>query len=119
MPGYKVLIADTDNSKRTSGVFDTADEAIAACKLIVDELLQPGMTATALTAQCARFGNGPVIVPVDPDGTPVAFCARTYAEQRCQVLGAKPPLVFPADWEDVTAEYAGTVFSIVGVKLTK
>ena len=38
-----------------SGVFDTADEAVAASKLIVDEclepMLQPGMTATALYVQ--------------------------------------------------------------------
>jgi hypothetical protein len=65
------------------------------------------------------FRQRPVLVPVDPDDAPVGFSAWDYAKERCQVLGAKPPLVFPADWEDVTAEYAGTVFSIVGVKPTK
>jgi hypothetical protein len=112
VPGYKVLFDD----KLTNDVFDTADEAIAACKLIVDELLQPGMTATALSEQCARFNNGPFVVPVDPNDPPVPFSAWAYAKERCQVLGAKPPLVFPADWEDVTAEYSGTVLGIVGVK---
>jgi hypothetical protein len=113
MPGYKVLIADTDNSKCTSGVFDTADEAIAACKLIVDERLLPGMTATALSEQCARFNNGPL------NDAPAAFSASVYAKERCKVMAAKTPLVFPADWEDVTAEYVGTVVSIVGVRTPK
>jgi hypothetical protein len=111
VPGYKVLIDDTGN---TSDVFATAVEAIAACKLIVDERLRPGMTATALREQCARFGNGPFVVPVDSKGPSAAFSASVYAKERCKVMAAKTPLVFPADWEDVTAEYAGTVFSIVG-----
>jgi hypothetical protein len=112
VPGYKVLINNND-------LFATAEEAIAACKRIVDECMRPGMTATALREQCVRFGNGPLVVPVDPNDAPVAFSAWAYAEQRCQVLGAKSPLVFPADWEDVTAAYAGTVISIVGMKPTK
>jgi hypothetical protein len=64
--GYKVLIDDNfhfmDESERIQhGVFATADEAIAACKLIVDEclkpMLQPGMTATALYVQYKGFGD--------------------------------------------------------------
>jgi hypothetical protein len=111
-----------DESERlTHGTFESADEAIAACKLIVDEclepMLRPGITATALYEQ--EFGDGPFVVPVDPNDAPVAFSAWAYAKERCQVLGAKPPLVFPADWENITAEYTGTAISFVGVKPTK
>jgi hypothetical protein len=61
LAGYKVLIDDNfhfmDESERvTYGVFATANEAIAECKAIVDECLEPmlqsGMTATALYEQC-------------------------------------------------------------------
>ena len=98
--GYKVLIDDnyhfTDESERIQhGVFDTADEAIAACKLIVDECLdeQPGMSATALYEQYQGFGDDPFIMPVDSNDAPAAFSAWEYAKERCEVLGAKPPLV--------------------------
>jgi hypothetical protein len=112
VPSYKLLFDD----KLTNDMFDTADEAVAACKLIVDECLKPGMTSAALRKQCARFGNGPLVVPVDPNDAPVDFAAAAYAKERCQVLGAKPPLVFPPDWEDVTAKFEGTTISIVGAK---
>jgi hypothetical protein len=126
---YKVLIDDNyhfmDETERvTHGVFDTADEAIAACKRIVDEclkpMLQPGMTATALYDQYKGFGDDPFIVPVDPNDAPVSFSAWDYAEERCEVLAsAKTPLVFPPELENVTAQQAGTVVSIVGVEPTK
>jgi hypothetical protein len=104
--GYKVLIDSSDR------VFATADEAVAACKRIVDECLLPGTTAAALYES---FGDGPLIVPVDPADALVAFSAWAYAKERCEVLGARPPIVIPAD-EDVTADYVGTVISTVGVK---
>ena len=101
---------------------EMADEAIAACKRIVDECLEamllPGMTATALYEQYEGFGDDPFVMPVDPNDAPVAFSACAYAKERCQVLG-RTPLVFPADWEDVTADQAGAVISIVGVKPPK
>jgi hypothetical protein len=127
MSRYTVLIDDNfhyqDESERiTHGTFATAVEAIAECKRIVDEdlkgLLQPGITAPALYARYMGFGDGPFVVPVDPNDPRVPFSAPAYAEQRCKVMGAKTPILIPAD-EDVTAEYAGTVFSIVGVKPTK
>jgi hypothetical protein len=101
MAGYKVLIDDNfhfmDESERiTHGVFASADEAITACKHIVDECLkptQPGMTATALYEQYKGFGDDPFIMPVDPDDAPVSFSAWEYAKGRCEVLGAKTSLV--------------------------
>jgi hypothetical protein len=126
--GYKVLIDDNfhymDESERVEhGVFDTADEAVAACKRIVDECLEPmlqrGITAAALYEQYEGFGDDPFVMPVDPADARVAFSAWAYAKERCEVLGAKQPLAFPADWQDVTADHVGTVISIVGVKPTK
>ena len=128
MAGYKVLIDDNfhfmDESERLlHGVFATADEAIAACRRIVDEclkpMLQPGMTATALYEQYKGFGDDPFIVPVESTDAPVAFSAWAYAKERCDVLGAKTPLVFPPEWENVTADYIGKTISIVGVEPSK
>ena len=71
MAGYKVLIDDNfhfmDESGRiTHGVFATADEAVAACKKIVDDclvpMLGPGMTARALYEQYMGFGDDPFVV---------------------------------------------------------
>jgi hypothetical protein len=95
--GYKVLIDDNfhfmDEDERIQhGVFATADEAIAACKLIVDEclkpMLQPGMAATALYEQYKGFGDDPFIMPVDPNDAPLTFSAWAYAEKRCEVLAS-------------------------------
>jgi hypothetical protein len=95
---YKVLIDDNyhfmDESERiTHGVFDTADEAIAACKQIVDGCLEPmpGMTARALYEQYMAFGDDPFVMPVDPDDAPVAFSAWEYAEARCEAIIAGLP----------------------------
>ena len=98
--GYKVLIDDNyhfmnEDECITHGMFATADEAITACKLIVDEclepMLQPGMPATALYDQYRGFGDDPLIMPVDPNDAPVGFSAWAYAEERCQMLGAVMP----------------------------
>jgi hypothetical protein len=97
--GYKVLIDDNfhymdEDERVTHGVFGTADEAIAACKQIVDEclapMLQPGITAAALYDQYEGFGDDPFIVPVDPTDAPVAFSAWGYAKERCEVLADLP-----------------------------
>jgi len=95
--GYKVLIDDNyhymnEDYRDNGGVFDTAEEAITACKRIVDKCLQqPGMTATALYDQYKGFGDDPFIMPVDPDDAPVSFSAWEYAKERCEVLGTKTP----------------------------
>jgi hypothetical protein len=90
---YKVLIDDNfhymDESERvTHGVFATADEALAACRSIVDDFLtdalEPGMSATDLYERYVSFGDDPFIVPVDQKGAPVAFSAWEYARQRCE-----------------------------------
>ena len=101
MANYKVLIDDNfhfmdEDERVTHGLFATALEAVAACKLIVDEclepMIQPGMTAAALYEQYEGFGDDPFIVPVDPKDAPVDFSAWGYAKERCEaIIGALPP----------------------------
>jgi hypothetical protein len=95
--GYRVLIDDNfhymDESDRSElGVFATADEAIAACKRIVDDFLQsrykPGMSAEAMYDNYESFGDDPFIAPVDPKDPPVAFSAWAYARERSVILAA-------------------------------
>ena len=78
----------------TNGGFEKPDEAVAVCKLIVDEclerMLKPGMTAEVLFDLYAMFGDDfdlyamlgddPFIIPAH------AFSARDYAKERCEVL---------------------------------
>jgi hypothetical protein len=89
---YRVLIDDNfhyqDESERVQhGVFATAEEALAACRSIVDgfliDALKPGMSADALYESYTAFGEDPFIVPVDPGEAPVMFSAWEYARRRC------------------------------------
>jgi hypothetical protein len=80
-----------DESERvTHGVFATADEALAACRSIVDEFLvdafKPGMSATDLYDCYTSFGDDPFIMPVDQKDPAVAFSAWRYARERCEVI---------------------------------
>jgi len=72
------------------GVFPNADEAIAACKRIVDEYLEgafkPGISEQELYESYTMFGEDPFVCPVaDPDEA-VHFSAWAYAKERCNVL---------------------------------
>jgi hypothetical protein len=100
--GYKVLIDDNfhytnEDYRENGGVFATADEAVAACKLIVDECLKPmlgpGMTAKALYEQYEHFGDDPFVMPIDPKDAPVDFGAWEYAKERCEAIIAGLPAV--------------------------
>ena len=76
----------------TNGGFEKPDEAVAVCKLIVDEclerMLKPGMTAEVLFDLYAMLGDDPFIIPAH------AFSARDYAKERCEVLTQAPPANF-------------------------
>ena len=56
-----------EDARYQYGVFATSEEAIAACKAIVERCLQeafePGMGASALLSQYRMFGDDPFIVP--------------------------------------------------------
>jgi hypothetical protein len=93
MPHYRVLINDNarymDESERTDhGVFANADEAVAACKEIVDDELntmcRPGMIAKELYRLYVAFGPDPFVVPLNPKEPDLSFSAWTYAKERCQ-----------------------------------
>src|SRR5260370_24230843 len=93
MPSYKVLINDNahymDKSERADhGVFANADEAVAACKKIVDDDLnamwKPGTTARELYRLYVAFGPYPFVVPHSPNDPAVEFSAWTYAKKRRQ-----------------------------------
>ncbi len=98
MPSYRVLIYDShfmDESERADhGVFADADEAVAACKKIVDddlnEMWKPGMTAKELFKLFLGFGPDPFVVALDPKDPDVGFSAVGYAKQRCKDLVSKP-----------------------------
>ncbi len=95
MPKYRVLINDNahymDESEQDDhGVFANADEAIAACKEIVDDDLnamwKPGMTAKELYKLYVAFGPDPFVVPLGPKEPDVEFSAWTYAKEQCEHL---------------------------------
>lgn len=94
-PGkYRVLVDDnydyTDESKRwTLGDYDTWDEAVAACKQLVDECLQrcysAGMTAEQLEREYKAGGDDPFIVGDDRGRK---FSAWDYASERAREMCA-------------------------------
>jgi hypothetical protein len=71
------------------GTFDTADEALAACRRMVDEDLRehhnPGMSVADLFAAYRALGDDPFIVPVD-GAAMIEFSAWDYAEERCRAI---------------------------------
>lgn len=94
MTRYRVLVDDnfhyTEEDERSEfGVFDTVDEAIAACRDIVERSLvhlhRPGMTAGALLERYKSFGDDPFIV-TEGTGAKVEFSAWNYAETRCPAI---------------------------------
>ena len=95
MPKCRVLINDNahymDETERSNdGVFANADEAIAACKAIVDDELntmwKPGTTANELYELYIAFGPDPFVVPLNPKDPEVEFSAWRYAKEQCQEL---------------------------------
>jgi hypothetical protein len=95
MPRFRVLINDNahymDESERSEdGIFASADEAIAACKAIVDDELNTmckrGTTAAELYELYIAFGLDPFVVPLDPKDPDVEFSAWTYAKEKSKEL---------------------------------
>ena len=95
--GYAVLIDDNfhcmnEDERVFHGRFSTLDEAISACKEIVDEYLcaalEPGMTADDLYRSYTSFGEDPFIVGGPAGGPLVPFSAWDYAKQRSEQIVA-------------------------------
>jgi hypothetical protein len=99
---YTVLVNDNshymDDSQRYElGSFETLDEAIAACKKVVDECFgenSPRMTPGELYKQYTTFGEDPFIV--SEGGPSVAFSAWEYAKERCEEICAGSDRTGPA-----------------------
>jgi hypothetical protein len=101
LAGYRVLIDDNfhfmdEEDRYEHGVFGTADEAVTACKRVVDRclksMLKPDTTAAALYDQYVSFGEDPYVVAVDRTDAWVTFSAWDYAKEQCEVL-ARPGAV--------------------------
>jgi hypothetical protein len=101
---YTVMVDDNfhymDAGERWQlGTFETEQEAVAACKKIIDEWLalnhKPGMLAAELYGQYTTFGDDPYVVV--PEGAPpVHFSAHEYAHGRVQAMcPTLPPQVNP------------------------
>lgn len=98
MSPYKVLVDDNydyaDEERRYQyGVFPTAEEAIAACKGIVDSnlnhFMKPGMTASELYDAYTGFGDDPFIVGVNAGDELVRFSAWDYAKERSRFVASQ------------------------------
>ena len=113
MSPYKVMVDDNfhymaEDERWEYGTFATAEEALDACRRLVDEALmeeyRDGATAEQLFVRYTSFGDDPFIVALD-DADKVEFSARTYAEQRAAELtmprpggrGAPPGRARPAN----------------------
>jgi hypothetical protein len=92
MPKCRVLVNENarymDESERSElGVYADAEEAVAACKAMVDDELNTmhsrAMSAEELYQLYIGFGPDPFVVPVDPDAPDIEFSAWSYAKQRC------------------------------------
>jgi hypothetical protein len=77
------------------GTFSTLDEAVAACKQMVDEDLREftkgkKYTADELYDHYTLWGSDPFIVALNPKDDRPSFSAWNYAKERSHVLVAQP-----------------------------
>lgn len=88
---YRVLVDDNfhfmdEGSRYCAGEYDTAEEALARAKDIVESSLQevfkPGISAKQLYDQYVAFGGDPYIVGPEE----VSFSAWDYARDRAAQL---------------------------------
>jgi hypothetical protein len=98
MSVYVVLVDDNfhymdEQERLRHGAFLTKEEAVAACRELVDTWLadthKPGMTALELYELYVMFGEDPYVVP--PSGAvEVEFSARAYARERAGTVCGQP-----------------------------
>ena len=91
---YQVFVDDNyhyqdEDERYKLGDFATFEEAVTACKAIVDNFLQhgykEGVTADKLYESYVGFGEDPFIVG---EPAPFNFSAWNYAKERCwQICG--------------------------------
>jgi hypothetical protein len=97
---YSVFVDDNynlppDDERYKLGDFTTLDEAVAACKRMVDEFLKSHVSLDKSAAEryedYTHFGPDPFIVTDDPDAAHPAFSAWNYAKERCQDKNMQSP----------------------------
>ena len=100
MSPYKVMVDDNfhymeEDERWEYGTFASAEEALDACRRLVDEALmaeyRDGATAEQLFVRYTSFGDDPFIVALD-DADKVDFSASAYAEQRAMELTMAGPV---------------------------
>ena len=105
---YTVIVNENshymdESESYTLGEFETAEQALAACKEMVGqdlaELHTAGMPAEELYRQYTTFGRDPYIVPAD-DGS--KFSAWDYAKERCTAICNTPQPGVYIEWFKVT-----------------
>lgn len=91
-PLFKVMVDDNFNyqdegERHTHGCYATLDEAIFACRRIVEDYLasahKPGMTARELLSSYQSFGDDPYIVSNQGSA---GFSAWDYAKRRSEEI---------------------------------
>jgi hypothetical protein len=103
MPRYKVKVNDNFHYMDSrycyeQGTYETAKEAIAACREIVDqslEELQPRVSGEELYRMYVSFGDDPFIEVLGGSDDDAKFSAWSYAKERSRAiskhLGAPNP----------------------------
>ncbi len=100
MPRYKVMVDNNFHyheleERWVKGVYDTAQEALAACHELVDqslrEVFEPSMSAEVLYDSYTSFGDDPFIIVLDGVDDSAKFSAWTYAKERCRVMCGETP----------------------------
>lgn len=84
---YIVMVGDNfhfnnDDGEYNHGAYDTPEEAISACKMIIERSIkiENGATPNALYKHYRGFGESPYIIGG------VAFSVQNYARAYCQKL---------------------------------
>jgi hypothetical protein len=89
---YSVQVDDNfhrqeEGARYRLGDFATLEEAVAACKKVVDQFLEVAASRDGTAAEryqhYAGFGPDPFITTNDPNAGEVLFSAWDYARQRC------------------------------------
>ena len=95
MPRYKIVVADNfhymdEDEYWNGGTFDSYDEAVAACRELVDGSLAschaPGMSTGELYDAYVASGDDPFIVGLDDAPMGERFSAWDYAKERCAAI---------------------------------
>jgi hypothetical protein len=90
---YSVYVDDNyhymdEEARYKLGDFATLDDAVAACKRMVDKFLKVevplDITAAERYEQYTGFGPDPFIVTDDPGAESPPFSAWSYAKERCE-----------------------------------